>query len=58
MRILKDLKYEVWYNPRNKTIYIYPPVKVEDLIQIRNMLKYYDLDIKNIIVGRRYEMYW
>lgn len=58
MRILKDLKYEVWYMWDNKTVYIYPPVKVLDLIQIRNMLKYYDLDIKNIIVGKRYEMYW
>jgi len=57
MRILKDLNYEVWYIPSNKTVYIYPPVKVLDLLEIKNMLKYYDLEIDNIIVGRIYDYY-
>lgn len=58
MRILQDTIYEVWYIKENKTVYIYPPCKVRDLLQIKKMLKYYDLDIKNIVVGRRYEEYW
>ena len=57
MRILKDLKYEVWYNPENKTIYIYPPVKVLDLNYIRVYLKYYNLEIDNIVIGRYNEVY-
>lgn len=57
MKILKDLIYDVYYVKENKTVYIYPPVKVRDLIQIKQMLKYYSLDIENIVVGRMYENY-
>lgn len=57
MRILKDLPYEIWYNPQNKNIYIYPPVKVRDLDNIRTYLKYYKLEINNIIIGRYNEVY-
>lgn len=57
MRILKDLNYEIWYIQSNKTVYIYPPVKVLHLLEIKNMLKYYDLEIDNIVVGRIYDCY-
>ena len=57
IRILKDLKVEVWYSKLNKTLYIYPPCKVKYLVEIKQMLKYYNLDIKNIVVGRLYEGY-
>lgn len=57
-RILQDLKIEVWYNGDNKTVYIYPPVKVIHFLEIKNMLKYYNLEIKNIVVGRLNETYW
>ena len=57
MKILKDLIYDVYYVKENKTVYIYPPVRVRDLIQIKQMLKYYSLDIENIVVGRMYENY-
>jgi len=52
MRILKGLKYEIYYNEENKTVYILPPVKVIHLNEIRTYLKYVALDIKNIVVGR------
>lgn len=58
MRILKDYKYEIWYMEDNKTVYIYPPVSVYAFKEIKKALSYYNLDIKNIVVGRRYEMYW
>lgn len=57
MRILKDLKIEIWYSYINKTVYIIPPVKVRHLVDIKKMLKYYNLDIENIVVGRLYEGY-
>lgn len=52
MRIFQDLDYEIWYTPQNKTIYIYPPIKTIHLIEIKKILKYYALDIENIIVGK------
>lgn len=55
MNILQDLKYQIVYVEEFKTVYIYPPVKVIHINQIRNYLKYYNLDIKNIVVGRPYE---
>lgn len=58
MRILKDYKYEIWYMEDNKTVYIYPPISVYAFKEIKKALSYYNLDIKNIVVGRRYEMYW
>lgn len=57
MRILKDLPYEIWYNPQNYTIYIYPPIKVRHLEEIKTMLKYYSLKIENIVIGRYNEAY-
>jgi hypothetical protein len=57
MRILKDLKYEIYYNKDDKTVYIMPPVKVIHLAEIRTYLKYVALDIKNIVVGRIGVMY-
>lgn len=58
MRILKDYKYEIWYMWDNKTVYIYPPISVYAFKEIKKALSYYNLDIKNIVVGKRYEMYW
>ena len=57
IRILKDLKIEIWYSYINKTVYIKPPVKARHLVDIKKMLKYYNLDIENIVVGRLYEGY-
>ena len=57
IRLLSDTIYKVYYVDSNKTVYILPPVKVKHLKEIRNMLKYYKLDIKNIVVGRVYESY-
>lgn len=57
MRILKDIIYEVYYMEDNKTVYIIPPIKTIHLVELKQMLKYYNLDIKNIVVGRVYESY-
>lgn len=57
MRILKDLKYEIWYMPDNETVYIYPPIKVRHLRELKVLLSYYDIKISNIVVGRLYENY-
>jgi len=58
IRILKTLPYEVWYWGYNKTVYIYPPVKVKHLKQFqkyfRTTSKY---KVDNIIIGRLYENY-
>lgn len=56
-RILKDLKYEIWYSPKFETIYIYPPVKVRHLSAIKKYLEYYEISVKNIVIGRLYENY-
>jgi hypothetical protein len=55
MNILQDLKYKIVYIEEFKTVYIYPPVKTYHLPVIKKCLKYYDLDIQNIVVGRPYE---
>lgn len=57
IRLLSDTIYKVYYVESNKTVYILPPVKVGHIEEIRKMLKYYKLDIKNIVVGRVYESY-
>lgn len=57
IRILNDLTVEVWYSYKNQTVYIIPPIKVRHLLELKKMLKYYDLEIKNIVVGRLYEVY-
>ena len=56
-RIMKDCIYEIWYSAKNKTVYIYPPVKLVHLIDLRERLKYYGLPINNIVVGRLYDNY-
>lgn len=55
MRILQDFKFDIYYVEENKTIYIYPPVSVYAFKEIKKALKYYDLEIENIVVGRLYE---
>ena len=57
VRVLKDCKVEIWYSRKFKTIYIKPPVKVIYKIMIDEMLKYYNLEIENVVVGRPYERY-
>lgn len=52
MRILIDTRYEIWYQKENKTVYITPPISVNHFNQIKKILKYYNVDIENIIVGR------
>ena len=52
IEILSDLQYTVYYSYENKTVYIQPPVKVKHFKEIKKMLEYYDLDIKNIVVGK------
>ena len=57
MRILTDSKYYIYYEPSNKTVYVYPPIKVRHLTELKEALKYYDLEIDNIIVGKRFDTY-
>lgn len=57
IEILTDLQYTIYYSYENNTVYIQPPVKVYHFKEIKKMLEYYDLDIKNIVVGRVYESY-
>lgn len=46
-------KYDLYYHYGNKTLYIYKPILVKDLRNIQNIIRDYDVDIKNIIVGGR-----
>lgn len=57
MRIFEDLPYEIWYIPDTKTIYIYPPIKVRHLGELRVLLNRAKIEVSNIIVGRLYENY-
>lgn len=46
-------KYDLYYYYGNKTLYIYKPILVKDLRNIQNIIRDYNVDIKNIIVGGR-----
>jgi len=57
MRIFKELPYEIYYDLDEKTIYIYPPVKVFHLLELKMLFKRANIEVSNIIVGRPYERY-
>ena len=55
MKILQDFKASIYYVEENKTVYIIPPVSVYAFREIKKALKYYNIEVKNIVVGRLYE---
>lgn len=47
--IFKYRQYDMRYNSENKTLYIYSPMLVKDYVNIKNIIREYDLDVENII---------
>lgn len=50
VRILKNTKYNIWWEESTKTVYIEAPVKVRHLEQIEVMLLSSGYVYKNIII--------
>lgn len=51
--ILKMYKnYDPTYTPRTKTLFIHKPIPVDVFLGIRDIINFYEVDIKNIVVGR------
>lgn len=51
--ILKKYKdYDLTYSPRQKLLFIHKPIPVDVFLGIRDIINFYEVDIKNIVVGR------
>lgn len=52
--ILMYSHYHMRYDPRDTTLYIYKPMLVKDYVNLKNIIKEYQLEVKDIrIIGRR-----
>ena len=48
--IFKYNQYDIRYNQTNKTLYINTPMLVEDYVNMKNIIREYELDVENIIL--------
>ena len=49
--ILKNYKeYDIAYSPGQKLLFIHKPIPVIEFVLLRNMIKSYEIDIKEIVV--------
>lgn len=46
-------KYDMYFNWSSKTLLIHKPILVKDLRNIQNVIRDYQVDVKNIIVSGR-----
>lgn len=51
--IKKYSQYNMRYDPQYKVLFIYTPMLVKDYVNLKNIIKKYELEVKDImILGR------
>ena len=48
--MFKYRQYDMRYNPKSKILHIHTPMLVEDYVNMKNIIREYELDVKDIIL--------